>query len=126
MTLVMNHLLDTQLTDPEEEQAQTNKPEQTNKETTMVLWNWTPTLGLSEDEPIEEVQVSSVNVTTRSKGSVVDESLTLPKINKFKENMNKILTTTQKMPESNPVNKNEAIQVVNKPMKTVINKSEAS
>ena len=92
----------------------------------MVLWDLAPTLGLSEDEPNEEIQVSSVNVTTRSKGSIVDESLTLPKINKFKENMNKILTTTEKMPEPNPVNKNEAIQVVNKPMKTVINKSEAS
>ena len=57
MNLVMNQLLDTQWVYSEEEQAQTNEPEQTNDETTMVLWDWEPTLGLSEDEPIEEVQM---------------------------------------------------------------------
>ena len=61
----------------------------------MVLWDWAPTLGLSEDEPTEEIQVLSVNVTTRSKEPVVDESLILPKIKKLKENMKKILSTTQ-------------------------------
>ena len=70
----MNQLLDTQLEELEEEESQTNEPEQINEETTMVLWDWAPTLGLSEDEPTEEIQVSSVNVTTRSKGPVVDES----------------------------------------------------
>ena len=51
-------------------------------------------MGLSEDEATEEIQVSSVNVTTISKGSVVDESLILPKIKKLKENMKKIVSTT--------------------------------
>ena len=122
MTLVMNHLLDTQLTDPEEEQAQTNKPEQTNEETTMVLWDWAPTLGLSEDEPTEEIQVSSVNVMTRSKGPVVDESFSLPKIKKFKENMKKVLSNTQTTPKPNLVNMKETIPIVENSMKTVINK----
>ena len=54
MTLLMNQLLDAQLVDPEEEESQTNEPEQTNEETTMVLWDWAPTLGISGDEPIEE------------------------------------------------------------------------
>ena len=49
MTLVMNKLLDTQLADPEEEQTQTNDREQKNEESTIVLWDWEPTLGLSED-----------------------------------------------------------------------------
>ena len=39
MTLVMNQLLDAQLANPEEEEAQTNEPEKTNEETTMVLWD---------------------------------------------------------------------------------------
>ena len=73
ITLVMNKLLDTQLVDPKEEQSQTNMPKKTNEETTMVLWDWEPTLWLSEDEPTEEIKMSSVNVTTRSKGLVVDE-----------------------------------------------------
>ena len=122
MTLVMNQLLYTQLEDPEEEQAQTNEPEQTNEETTMVLWDWAPTLWLIEDEPTEEIQVSSVNVKTTSKWPIVDESIMLPKIHKMKENMKNILSTTQTTPKPNPVNIKEAIPVVNKPMKTVENK----
>ena len=75
MNLAMNQLLDAQLTDPEKEEYQTNEHEETIEETTMVLWYWTPTLGLNEEEHIEEIQVSPVNVTMRSKGSVVDQSL---------------------------------------------------
>ena len=126
MTLVMNQLLDAQLADPEKEEAQTIEPEKTSEETTMVLWDWAPTLGLSEDEPTEEIQVSSVNVTPGSKRPVVDESLVLPKINKIQENMKKILSTTQTTPNPNLVNIKEAIPVVNKPMKTMINKSEGT
>ena len=48
MTPVMNQLLDTQLEDPKKEKTQTNEPEQTYKETTMVLMYWAPTLRLSE------------------------------------------------------------------------------
>ena len=103
MTWVINHWLDTQLADIEEEKTQNNNPEQTNKETTMVSWDWAPTLGLSEDESTEDIQVSLVNVTTRGKGMVVDESLLLPKIKKLKENMKKILNTTQTTPKPNPV-----------------------
>ena len=57
MTLVMNQLLDAQLEYPEEKEAQTNEPKQTNQETMMVLWDWEPTFGLREDEPTEESQV---------------------------------------------------------------------
>ena len=84
MTLVMNQLLDSQLIETEVEEDQTNEPEETNEETTTVLWDWAPTLGMNEEEPIEEIQVSSVNVMTRSKQPVVDEILVLPKINKMK------------------------------------------
>ena len=122
MNLVMKQWLDTQVTDLEEEKTQTNEPEQTNEETTMVLWDWAPTLGLSEDEPTEEIQVSSVNVMTRSKVPVVDESLLMPKINKFKENMRKVLNNTQTTPKRNPINMKETIPVVDKSMKTTINK----
>ena len=71
MTMVMNHLLDTQIIDREKEKAQTNEQEKTIEETTMVLWDWEPTLGFSEDEPTEEIRVSLVNVMTRIKGPVV-------------------------------------------------------
>ena len=54
------------------------------EETTMVLWDWAPTLGMDEEEPTKEVQISSINVTTRSKGPIVDESKVLPKTQKIK------------------------------------------
>ena len=70
----------------------------------MVLWDWVPTLGADEEESTEEVQISSINVTTRSKGPVVDESLVLPKIQKVTESLKKILSTTQTPPKFSPAN----------------------
>ena len=49
----------------------------------MVLWDCAPTLELGEEEPTEEIQLSAVNVTTKSKGPIMDESLLLPKIRKI-------------------------------------------
>ena len=65
------------------------------EETIMVLCDWAPTMGLSEDEQNEEVQVSSINVTTRSKGPLAYQSLVLPKTKKIKETLKKIISTTQ-------------------------------
>ena len=59
---------------------------------------------------------------TISKGSVVDEILLLPKIEKFKENMKKVLSNTQTTHKPNPINMKETIPVVDKSMKTTINK----
>ena len=61
MTLVMNQILDAQITEPEVEEEKPNEPEETCK-TIMVLWDCAPTLGLGEDESNEEIQLSSVNV----------------------------------------------------------------
>ena len=44
-------LLDAQVIDPEEDQI--NEQEESNEETTMVLWDWAPTLGLSEEDQTE-------------------------------------------------------------------------
>ena len=40
--------------------------------------------------------------------------------------MKKILSTTQTTPKTNPINIKETILVVNKPMKTMINKSKGT
>ena len=61
----------------------------------MVLWDCVPTLGLDEYEPTEEIQISSVNVTTINKGPIMDESLILPKIRKIQEIIKNISSTTQ-------------------------------
>ena len=55
MILVTNHLLDAQLIEPKVEEDQKNDLEETNEETTMVLWDWAPTLGLSEEEQTKEI-----------------------------------------------------------------------
>ena len=70
----------------------------------MVLLDFVPALGLNEEELTEQIQLSSVNVTTKSKGTVMDERSVLPKINNMQENMKKIISTTQKTSKSDLVN----------------------
>ena len=88
----------------------------------MVLWDWAPTMGLIEDEQAKEIQVSSVNITTRNKGPVVDQSLVFPKIRRAKETMKKIIGTIQTQHKVNPVNIKETCPVITKHVKTVVNK----
>ena len=45
MTLFMNQILDAQITEPEVKKERTNKPEEP-PETTIVLWDYAPILGL--------------------------------------------------------------------------------
>ena len=45
MSLVMNQILEAQLTNPEAEEEKTNEPEETH-ETTLVLWDCVSTMGL--------------------------------------------------------------------------------
>ena len=59
------------------------EPEEAPKGTTMVSWDCMSMLGLDEEEPTEEVQRSIVNVATRSKGPIMDESILLSKIRKI-------------------------------------------
>ena len=92
----------------------------------MVLWDWEPTLGSSKEEKTEEMQVSSINVTTRSKGLVMDQILVLPKTKKIKETMKKIISTTQMQHKFNPENIKETNPIINKCVKTLANKKEST
>ena len=49
MTLVMNKILDAQINEPEVKEERENEPEEP-LETTMVLWDREPTLGLEEED----------------------------------------------------------------------------
>ena len=60
-------------------------------------------VGVKEEEPTEEIQLSTVNVTTRRKGTIMDEIILLPKIRKIQENMKKISSSTQMPPRSDLV-----------------------
>ena len=112
-----------------QEEEQTNKLEETREETTMVLWDCMPTLGLNEEEYTEEIQMSLVNVTTRSKGPVMDEISVLPKIKKMQENMKKIINTTQTTSKCDLVNYKvvkDKVPADSKPIKIVENKTKRS
>ena len=61
----------------------------------MVLWDCMSTLGLEEEESTEEIQLSKVNVTTRSQRPVTNESSLLPKIKEFQESMNRYIKNAQ-------------------------------
>ena len=54
MTLVMNKILDDQIIEPKVKEEKTNELEATH-ETTMVLWDCAPTLGLEYEEPMVEI-----------------------------------------------------------------------
>ena len=82
MTLVMNQILNAQITEPEVKEERKNEPGDSH-ETTMVLWDCAPMLGLEEKYTNEEIKLSEINVTTRSKGPIVNENLLFPKIRKI-------------------------------------------
>ena len=94
--------------------------------TTMVIWDCAVTLGLSEEESIEEIQLSSVNITTISKGPVIDDRSILPKIKKIQESIKKINTNTQTTPKFDLINKNDEVSPVSEHVKIVENKTESS
>ena len=71
MALVMNQILYAQIENPEVEEEKTNEPEERH-ETKMVLWDCVPTPELNEEDPTKEIQLSSINVTTKSKRLVMD------------------------------------------------------
>ena len=53
MNLVVNQILDVQLTEPEVKEEKEIETETTSEETTMVLWDCMTMLGLEEEEPNE-------------------------------------------------------------------------
>ena len=117
MTLVMNQLLDSKLIEPAVEEEKTHGPEEAPKENTMVLWDCMTTLGLDEGEPTEEVLLSAVNVTIRSKGPVMDESILLPKIRRIQEKMKKVSSNTQTLPVPDLVITRKNAPKISKPVK---------
>ena len=54
----------------------------------------------------------------------MDQSLVFPKTKKIKETMKKIISTTQTQHKVNPENLKQTSLVINKPVKTVVNKIE--
>ena len=92
MTLVMNQMLDSRLTEEDDEErkesaASTSTKEQ--EEETMALWSYVSILDAEEENTQGRKGVREANVTTRSKGTVSDDSLLLPKIRRLQSNVRK-------------------------------------
>ena len=124
MTLVMNQLLDSKLTNPVDEEDKRHESEETHEETTMVLWDCAPMLGLEEEEPNEEIQLLYVNVTTKSKGPIIEDNTLLPKIKIIQENLKKVRNNTQGQLILDLVITRQNSPAINKPIKDAERKVE--
>ena len=80
MTLVMNQLLDSRLTEEgDEERKESTAATNEQEEETMALWNSVSLFDAEEE----------INVATRSQGPIKDNSLILPKIKRLQRNIKK-------------------------------------
>ena len=123
MNLVVNQLLDVQLIELEVKEEKEIETGTTSEETTMVLWDCITTLGLEEEESTEEIQLSAINITTRSQGPIIYEAL-LPKIKRFQESMKNIASKNQNPPIPEKVMEKKKAQKVSQLAKVVENKSD--
>ena len=92
MTLVMNQLLDSRLTEEgEEERKETSTSTSTKEqeEETMALWKSVSLFDAEEEKTQGYKDVVETNVATRSQGTVKEDSLILPKIKRIQRNVKK-------------------------------------
>ena len=105
MTLVMNQMLDSRLTeedDDERKESTTSAVAKEQEEETMALWSSVSLLDVEEENTQGHKDVREANVTTRSQGTISDDSLLLPKIRRLQRNIKKKFQDkflADKMPE---------------------------
>ena len=88
MTLVMNQLLDSKLTETEEEKD--NQSIEKKEEEALVLWDCVSMSDTLEEGSPKQEETSETNVTTRSQRLLKEDNSILPKIKKLQENMKKV------------------------------------
>ena len=95
MTLVMNQLLDSKLTKPDNEEEKNSKTIEKQEDDAMVLWDCVSLFDTKEEETTE------TNVTTRIQGLLSKDRSVISKIKRLQENVKKIQksTTTDKISE---------------------------
>ena len=92
----------------------------------MVLWYCAPMLGLEEEELNEEVHLSYVNVTTRSKGPIIEDNTLLPKIKRIQENLKKVKNNNQTPIILEIVITKKSVPTVSKPINNTERKVEGA
>ena len=98
----MNQLLDSRLTeDGDEERKESTTSTKEQEEETMVLWNSISLFDAEEEKNQGYKDIMETNVTTRSQGSIKEDSLILPKIKRLQKNVKKFQNNSaaDKIPE---------------------------
>ena len=88
MTLVMNHILDSKLTEADDEEENGNKFTEKQEDDALVLWDHVSPFDTEEEETTE------TNVTTRSQVLLSKDRSVIPKIKRLQENVKKIQKST--------------------------------
>ena len=63
MTLVMNQLFDSKLTEIGKEEEKNNEPTEKQEEDTLVLWDWVSMFDIEEEHSLKQEETSETNVT---------------------------------------------------------------
>ena len=102
MTLVMNQLLDSKLTEAGNEEEKGSKSMEKQEDDAMGLWDCVSLFDTEDESDLKHGNISETNVTTRSQGLIKEDRSVLPKIKRLQENVKKIQksTTADKIPES--------------------------
>ena len=84
MTLVINQLLDSKLTETVDEKEKIHEPTETQEEDTLVLWDCVSMFNVEDEEPTEEEEIPEANVTTRSHNSLKRINIYFPRFRSFR------------------------------------------
>ena len=125
MTLVMNQLLDSKLTEADDEEGKyNNKSTEKQEDDAMVLWDCVSLFDTEEEKDPRHEDISKTNVTARSQGLIKENSLILPNIKRLQKNVKNFRknTTTDKILKFTITNKNpNHISMPTKPIEEKIN-----
>ena len=85
MTLVMNQLLDSKLTEANDEEE---------KDDDTILWDCVSIFDTDDEGTLKQEEISKTNVTKRSQGLIKEDRSVLAKIKRLQKNVNKIQKST--------------------------------
>ena len=74
MTLVMNRLLDSKLTEIDEEEEKDNQSTEKHEEDTLVLWDYVSLFDTEEEGSLKQEETLETNVITRNQGLLKEKN----------------------------------------------------
>ena len=90
MTLVMNQLLDSKLTEDKDEEAKdSNTSTKKQEDETMFLWDCVSLFDATKEKDLRNESILETNVATRIQGLLKENSLMLRKIKRLQKNVKK-------------------------------------